>query len=205
MRSRWSACCTTSLIRNWPDTCHAPHHMWFGMSSDRLTEKRVGLLRRILLGRRPRRTLVRAAILAGVCVLIFRFVLVPLRLDGRSMEPTFSHGGFALANRLAYLSSTPQRGDVVAVRLRDSGRSIFYLKRVVGLPGESIGFQKGRLTVDGVPQPEPYLVYESEWNRDPVLCGANEYFVVGDNRSMPIENHIFGRTYQSRIVGKVIF
>ena len=175
------------------------------MASDPFTEPRVGVFRRMLIGRSLRRTLIRAALLAGVCVLVFRFVLAPLRLDGESMEPTFQSGGFALANRLAYLSAAPQRGDVVAVRLRDSGRSIFYLKRVVGLPGESIGFHDGQLTVDGVPHKEPYLIYQSDWNRDPVVCGPQEYFVVGDNRSMSIENHTFGRTYQSRIVGKVIF
>lgn len=147
----------------------------------------------------------RAAVLVVLSIVVFRYVLAPLRLDGVSMEPTFQHGQISLANRLAYVSASPERGDVVAVRMRDSGRSIFLLKRVVGLPGESIGFREGQLMVDGQPVPEGYLTYTSDWNRDPVLCEANEYFVVGDNRSMPIENHAFGRTTRSRIVGKVIF
>lgn len=164
-----------------------------------------GLLQRLILGANLRRTLIRAGILLALTVLIFRYMIAPLRLDGTSMEPTFAHGQVSLANRLAYLNQGPERGDVVAVRMRDSGRSIFLLKRVVGLPGESIGFEAGKVTVDGVSLDEDYLTYESDWNREPVRCEANEYFLVGDNRSMPIRQHTFGRTTSSRIVGKVIF
>lgn len=164
-----------------------------------------GLLKRLMVGGNLRRTLIRAGVLVVLAVLVFRFVLAPLRLDGTSMEPTFLHGRVSVANRLAYMNEAPSRGDVVAVRMRDTGRSVFLLKRVVGLPGESIGFENGKVTVDGVRLKEDYLGYESDWNRAPVRCEANEYFVVGDNRSMPIGQHTFGRTTSSRIVGKVIF
>jgi signal peptidase I len=164
-----------------------------------------GILKRIVLGGNFRRTLVRLVVLVVLAVSLFRFVLAPMRLDGTSMAPTFRHGQISLANRLAYINSRPERGDVVAVRMRNSGRSIFLLKRVVGLPGESIGFEDGKVTVDGKRLEEDYLAYASDWDRAPVLCEANEYFVVGDNRSMPIRQHSFGRTTRSRIVGKVIF
>ena len=163
------------------------------------------MLKRLIIGANLRRTLLRAGLLLVLTVLLFRFVFAPLRLDGTSMEPTFNHGQIALANRLAYIHHGPERGDVVAVRMRNSGRSIFLLKRVVGLPGERIGFQEGKVTVDGVRLEEDYLSYDSDWNRPPVLCETREYFVVGDNRSMPIRQHSFGRTTMSRIVGKVIF
>jgi signal peptidase I len=161
--------------------------------------------KRILLGRNPGKTLIRAGVLIALSFLIFRFVLVPLRLEGGSMEPTYMSGQVSLANRLAYLAKPPERGDVVAVRMRSGGRSFFLLKRIVGLPGESIGFAGGKLTVDGKQIDEQYLAYESEWNREPVLCEEDEYFVVGDNRSMSIEQHTLGRTTRSRIVGKVVF
>ena len=164
-----------------------------------------GIFKRLIVGGNLRRTLLRAGILVVLTIFVFRFVLAPLRLDGTSMEPTFSHGQVSLANRLAYINHGPERGDVVAVRMRSSGRSIFLLKRIVGLPGESIGFVEGKVTVDGVRFDEGYLSYESDWNRAPVQCEANEYFVVGDNRSMLIELHTFGRATLSRIVGKVIF
>ncbi|HKK17986.1 MAG TPA: signal peptidase I [Opitutales bacterium] len=164
-----------------------------------------GIFKRLFLGGNLRRTLIRAGLLVVLTVLVFRFVLAPLRLDGSSMEPTFKHGQIAVANRLAYLNEAPKRGDVVAVRMRNTGRSIFLLKRVVGLPGEMIGFEAGKVTVDGERLEEDYLTFDSDWDRDPVRCEANEYFVVGDNRSMPIEQHSFGRTSLKRIVGKVIF
>ena len=163
------------------------------------------IIRRLVIGTDMRWTLIRAAGFALVCFVVFGYILKPIRLEGESMEPNYTHGSFTLVNRLAYRSKAPQRGDVVAVRLRDSGRSIFYLKRVVGLPGEAIGFEDGQLTVDRVSQTEGYLIFESNWTREPVVCGPEEFFVVGDNRSMPIEQHTLGRTYQSRIVGKVIF
>ena len=163
------------------------------------------MLRQLLIGKQLSRTLFRVVALIVVSVLVFKFVLAPLRLQGESMEPNYRSGQPAVANRLAYLWQSPQRGDVVAVRLRDSGRSVFLLKRVVGLPGETIGFENGQLIVDGIALEEPYLVFESNWNRKAVSCAANEYFIVGDNRSMPITQHLFGRTKQSRIVGKVLF
>jgi len=115
------------------------------------------------------------------------------------------HGQISFVNRLAYLNNSPQRGDIVAVRMREGGRSVFLLKRIVGLPGEAIGFQNGQLTIDGLKQSEDYLSYTSNWVRAPVTCETNEYFLVGDNRSMPIDQHTFGRTTLSRIVGKVLF
>lgn len=163
------------------------------------------IIRQLLIGKNLRRTLIRAGVLVVASVVVFRFILAPLHLEGISMEPTHVSGEFALAYRLSYLTKPPERGDVVAVRLRDSGRSIFFLKRVVGLPGEAIGFKDGQLVVDGIIHEEPYLVFDSDWNREAVSCAENEYFVVGDNRSMPIKQHRFGRTLKSRIVGKVIF
>lgn len=163
------------------------------------------MLRQLLIGKQLSRTLLRSVVLVAVSVLVFKFVLAPLRLQGESMEPNYRNGQLAVANRLAYLGKTPERGDVVAVRLRDSGRNVFLLKRIVGLPGEAIGFENGQLIVDGAAQKEPYLIFESNWNRDAVSCAADEYFIVGDNRSMPIAQHLFGRTKQSRIVGKVLF
>ncbi|MGB0743103.1 MAG: signal peptidase I [Opitutales bacterium] len=164
-----------------------------------------GISRRLLVGGNVRRTLIRVLITIAVTIVIFRYLLAPLRLDGQSMEPTFRHGQISLANRLAYINKGPERGDVVAVRMRSTGRSIFLLKRVVGLPGEEIGFQGGNVSVDGEILNEDYLSYDSNWKREPVLCEAKEYFVVGDNRSMPIEEHTFGRAPLSNIVGKVIF
>lgn len=163
------------------------------------------MVKRLVVGRSLRRTLIRAAIVAVSLIIVFRFLLLPVRVTGGSMAPTYSENSINLVNRLAYLHHGPQRGDVVAVRFSPSGRSILLMKRVVGLPGEWIGFENGHVTVNGRPLQEDYVKYESNWNRKPVLCGPDQYFVVGDNRSMPEENHVFGRAKAELIAGKVIF
>jgi len=78
------------------------------------------------------------------------------------------------------------------------------LKRVVGLPGERIGFSSGHVTVNGSAIEEPYRKLKSNWERQPVLLGPDEYFVVGDNRSMPIEDHTLGIAKRERILGKAM-
>jgi signal peptidase I len=154
------------------------------------------------MGRNPRVTLARAAALALGAYVIFRFILLPVRVTGGSMEPTYHDGRINFINEFAYHSHEPERGDVVGVRF--SGHSIMLLKRVVGQPGELIGFTNGHVTVNGEVLPEPYLKNPSDWVRDPVQLGPDEYFVVGDNRSMPIENHMFGVAKRERIIGKIL-
>jgi signal peptidase I len=159
-------------------------------------------------GRSPRKTLIRAAILAVVCVVIFKWVLLPVRVEGISMTPTYADRSFNFVNRAAYFSHEPRRGDVVGIRLTppdgESTPHVMYLKRVIGLPGEAISFVNGRVLVNGQPLDEPYEKGPCDWNADPVTLGPDEYFVVGDNRSMPKEDHTFGKAERSRIVGKAL-
>ena len=78
------------------------------------------------------------------------------------------------------------------------------LKRIIGLPGETISFVDGRVNVNGQTLDEPYEKGPCHWNTDPVTLEPDEYFFVGDNRSMPKEEHTFGRTVRGRIVGKAL-
>jgi signal peptidase I len=165
-------------------------------------------LRILAIGRNPRRTLFRAVILAVVCVIVFRSVLVPARVEGISMTPTYSNHTFHFVNRLPYFWHEPKRGDVVGIRLTApegwSAPHIMYLKRIIGLPGETISFVDGHVLVNGQKLAEPYQKGPCDWNIDPVTLGPNEYFFVGDNRSMPKEEHMFGKADRSRIVGKAL-
>ncbi len=165
-------------------------------------------LRVLTIGRRPKRTLVRLAVLVAASVVVFKFVLLPIRVMGLSMEPSFHDHAVNFINRLAYISGEPQRGDVVGIRMStnaDGPLQFMLLKRVVGLPGETISFSGGRLLVNGEPQEEPYLKLHSNWNERGRRLGSNEYFFVGDNRSMPPEQHEHGVAYRSQIVGRVLF
>ena len=160
------------------------------------------------IGRNPRTTLIRAAILAVVCVAVFRLALLPVRVDGISMTPTYSDHSIHFVNRLAYLWHDPARGDVVGIRMTPpdgwSAPHMMYLKRIVGLPGEVVSFAGGRVLLNGRILDEPYEKGPCNWNTAPVALGPEEYFFVGDNRSMPKEQHTFGRAERSRIVGKAM-
>lgn len=141
--------------------------------------------------------------LALVSFVTFGWVLIPMRAEGISMEPTYQTGTFHLVNRFAFASRSPARGDVVAIRL--AGPHVLYVKRVVGLPGERVAIVQGQVFVNGAPLVEPYVRSRKPWDVAEVSLTSQEYFVIGDNRGMLAGDHDFGRVEAARIVGKVIF
>jgi signal peptidase I len=159
-------------------------------------------LRIVVIGRNPKVTLVRATVLAVLCFVVFKFILLHIRVEGISMLPAYQDGSAHYVNRLAYLWHEPQRGDVVGIRL--AGIHLMYLKRIIGLPGETVEFHDGRVQINGEVLDEPYEKLPCDWNRAPEKLGPDEYFVVGDNRSMPLELHVFGKVERNRIVGKTV-
>jgi signal peptidase I len=164
--------------------------------------ERPSWLQTILIGRRPERTLARIVALVLTCCVVFRFVFLPIRVEGASMSPTYKDRRVNFVNRLAYLFHEPRRGDVVAIRL--SGISVMYMKRIIGLPGETVAFHDGRAYINGQPLQEPYVTYPSSWEQEAQHLGPNQYYFVGDNRSMPQADHTQGKADRERIVGKVL-
>ena len=159
-------------------------------------------LQTVVIGRNPKRTLVRMIVLVIACFAIARFVLLPIRVQGGSMIPTYQDNRVNFINRLAYLFSEPKRGDVVAIRL--AGPSVMFLKRIVGLPGETVAFHEGHVYINGRMLDEPYLRFQSDWEDPPRQLGADEYYCVGDNRSMPQADHTEGKAKRERIMGKIL-
>jgi len=155
----------------------------------------------IIIGRRPRFTLVRILVLVVTCFITFKYVLLPIRIEGISMQPTYRTGQVNCINRLAYLRQEPQRGDIVSVRL--AGESVMYMKRIIGLPGETVSFHEGHVFIDGQLLAEPYLKLTCNWEHEPIVCSATQYYVVGDNRSMAFDLHMQGRAERDHIVGKL--
>ncbi len=155
---------------------------------------------RVVVGRRPSRTLLRVLLLVIGATIVFRFVLLPIRVTGHSMEPTYLNGRPNLVNRLAYLSTNPQRGDVVSLRV--IGERHMWLKRIVGLPGDQILLRGDRVWVNGKLLDEPYVVFPGRFvpTRQFVVEKAH-YFVIGDNRKVTEYRQIMA----SQIVGKVLF
>lgn len=156
----------------------------------------------LLIGRNPKRTLLRMVMLVFVSFLVFKFLFIPIRVTGNSMAPTYNDGKFNLVNRLYYKTHKPQRGDVVAIQM--TGTRVMLLKRIVGLPGEKVELFKGRVFIDGQPLGEPYLSPGNTLlanDNIEVVLGPDEYFYIGDNRRLST----FDRVPSRRIAGKVLF
>jgi len=118
------------------------------------------------------------------------------------MLPAYKDKRINFVNRLAYLFHPPARYDVVAIRT--SGISVMFMKRVIGMPGETVAFHKGHVLINGQFLDEPYVRSSCDWELAPRTLGQNEYYFVGDNRSMPAEDHTKGVAARSKIVGKVL-
>jgi len=163
-----------------------------------------------VIGRNPKVTLARIVVLIVTCFVVFKFILLPIRVDGISMLPAYKDKSVHFINRLAYLRHEARRGDVVGIRVGGTNvlyrvPSMIYMKRIVGLPGETLAYASGHLLINGAALDEPYVIAPCDWNSAPITVGSNQYFVVGDNRSMPQAYHSHGKVEKEQIVGKVLF
>lgn len=159
----------------------------------------------VLIGRNPRVTLIRLLLTVALAFAVFRWVLLPIRVTGISMAPTFRDGQKAYVNRLSLRLHPPQRGDILGIRT--SGIHTMFLKRVIALPGERVRIMRGHVLIDGELLDEPYLVKPAPWNwpadgHEEVL-GPDEYLMIGDNRTMRVDEHEFGVAHRSKLVGRV--
>jgi signal peptidase I len=135
-----------------------------------------------------------------ICALSYAFlhwIVWPVKIDGDSMVPNYTDGQPAFINRLAYVGTNPQRGDVVGLKVG----SELYIKRIIGLPGERIEFKRDVVFINGKALTESYSVRPLLWRLPPVQLGANEFFVMGDNRTMSK----LGPIPRDQIIGKSMF
>ena len=155
---------------------------------------------RLIIGRRPLRTLVRMIVIVVVALVVFKVLLIPIRVTGYSMEPTYRDGRVNFLNRYAYRRHGPSRGDVVGVQVE--GSRLVLLKRVLGLPGEHVAVLDGRVAIDGRVLEEPYVKGVGRLRaRKSAILGGHEYFIIGDNRGISE----FGVVELREIKGKVLF
>ena len=153
---------------------------------------------RILLGARPKWTLVRILLLIIASVVIFGVILIPIKVVGRSMEPTLYDGQVRFVNRFAYNWTQPKRGDLIAFKVEE--RKEIILKRIIGMPGERIAFHTGVVFINGQRLEEPYLPSLGTWEWPEETLGDNTYFVSGDNRQVSQQFRI----QRQQILGKLL-
>ena len=144
---------------------------------------------------------------AGVASLfIILFLYQPVRVEGTSMVPMLQDQDRLCINKLAYRVGHIQRGDVVVFNYpRDPTRS--YIKRVIGLPGDSVRIEHGRVFLNGVEQAEGYVParYADERTEPEVIVPAGDFFVMGDHRSVSYDSRDFGPVERHFIYGKAAF
>ena len=143
--------------------------------------------------------IVRLLLVAVSAVVIFRFVLIPYRVEGYSMVPTYQDGEFNFCFSLRYAFDTPAPSDIVLIRM--AGSRVMLLKRVVATEGQTVSFSDGQLYVDLSPVAEPYVSRTRPWNLPPRTVKKGHVYVVGDNRDVAMERHDFGQTPIDRVAG----
>jgi len=172
----------------------------FAKQSDQVMRDIKTRLKKVCVGSSWRRTLVRAVILGAVVYGVCSTVFLPIRIQGDSMLPMYKTGDYGFMNTLVYRWGDPQRFDVVAVRM--AGKRVMYLKRIIGLPGETVEIRDGIVRVNGEVLAEPNLQLRGHWDLKKQSLSGDQYFVVGDNRKVPIHRHKFGKVKRHRIVGR---
>lgn len=148
------------------------------------------------------------ALVAVAAVVVARtFLVQPFLVSGASMEPSFSHGDYLLVDELTYYFREPERGEVVVFKY-PGDESIYYIKRIIGLPGEELRVRAGAVTVMNREHPEGLKLTESYLPNDlrtprnaDITLGAGQYFVMGDNRLQSFDSRDWGPVAKKEVIG----
>lgn len=156
------------------------------------------------------RELIEFAIVAIVIVIPFRiFIAQPFVVNGASMDPTFKNGEYLIVDQLSYRFGTPERGSVLIFKY-PKDPSKYFIKRVIGLPNETVNIKDGVVTIknsthkNGFVLTEPYITHTKSDSFQMTL-DSNEYFVMGDNRAGSADSRVWGPLPTEDIIGRPLF
>lgn len=141
-------------------------------------------------------------ILAVVLYFGINAISARVRVDGFSMNPTLQNGEYVLVSRLSYKFDIPQRGDIIVFAIPTDQQQDL-IKRVIGLPGETVSVRQNNVLINGVPLEEPYIaqapLYSGEWT-----VPDGNLFVLGDNRNDSKDSHQWGLLPMENVIGKAM-
>ena len=144
------------------------------------------------------------AIAVVAALIINKFVVCFIRVEGTSMVPTLQNGERLLVTPSSYRFRDPQRGEIVITHY--PGRSDRYVKRIIGLPGETIEVKDGCVWINGVPLAEPYADVLMTYGMEAQIIPEGHYFVMGDNRNGSTDSRDsgVGCVDEGYLLGKVV-
>lgn len=147
--------------------------------------------------------------IAAVLVMVYLFIMSPQEVSGHSMEPNFHDGDYILTNKIIYKLVEPKRGDIVIFK-SPANKDIDYIKRVIGLPGETVELREQHFYINGTLLTEPYEynkpVYGGSFLQEGVQVTIPDgyYFVSGDNRPGSSDSREFGFVPLEDFIGKAL-
>jgi signal peptidase I len=145
--------------------------------------------------------LLETLVLSLFLFLAINAVSARIRVESISMQPTLYAGDFIIVNKLAYKLGEPNRGDVIIFHYPPDPNREPYIKRVIGLPGETVSVSGGEVYVNGVSLDEPYISaspnYEGSW-----VVPEDSLFMLGDNRNSSSDSHSWGMVPLKNVIGK---
>lgn len=144
----------------------------------------------------------------AVCIIYpFRkYVAEPYVVSGASMSPTFETGHYLIIDKISYKFNPPKRDDVIVMKFpEDTSRD--FIKRIIGLPGETVQIKDGVVTIINAANPKGFKLNESfvkypKLDNTTITLSLNEYFVMGDNRAGSYDSRVWGPLPKSDIIGK---
>ncbi|HLX56233.1 MAG TPA: signal peptidase I [Ktedonobacteraceae bacterium] len=156
-----------------------------------MSEKRTRLIREVI----------ETIAITLLIFLVVRFAAQSFRVDGESMQPGLQTDEFVLVDKLAYLFQAPQRGDVIVFHYPlDTSKD--FIKRIIGVPGDTITTTSDTVIVDGQVIDEPYISMPFNFESKTWKLGPGQFFVMGDNRDNSLDSRTWGPLGRSYIIGK---
>jgi signal peptidase I len=148
----------------------------------------------------------------AIIIPIRYFLFQPFFVRGASMEPNFLNGDYLIIDEITYRLGDPERGDVVVFR-SPQDTSQFFIKRIVGMPGETIELTEDQVIIRNSERPSGFILDESAYLSDSqhtsgnlrLKLDDNEYFVMGDNRLQSSDSRRWGPVNESYLIGRAIF
>lgn len=150
---------------------------------------------------------IRFTLIALLIVVPFRmFIAQPFLVNGASMEPTFQNGDYLIVDELSYQFAEPERGSVLIFKY-PLDQNKYFIKRVIGLPGEIVKIENGKVSIineeypEGFKLNEPYIVLTKNDTLEKKVP-EKEYFVMGDNRGGSLDSRYWGTLKEKFIIGR---